>query len=81
MPGVIRRTTARRIGPLLVRVFGIFHLLDDGDAKAAADQAGEVKVGGVHRDPAHRDGGTGVFAAGRERDIEGGGGGGGVGEE
>ena len=60
---------------------GVFHLLGDGDAEAAADQPGEVGLGRVHRDAAHRDGCALVLAAPGQRDVERGGGRLGVGEE
>jgi hypothetical protein len=56
-------------------------LLGDGDAIAAADQAGEVGLGGMFRDAAHRDGGAVVLAPVGQNDVERGGGGLGVGEE
>ena len=81
VPGVIRRTTSRRIGALPVRVLRVLHLLGHGDAEAAADQAGEIGFGGVVRDAAHRDRRAGVLAALGQRDVQRGGGGFGVGEE
>ena len=59
----------------------VLHLLDHGDAEAAADQPAEIELGGVDGHAAHRDGGAGVLAATGQRDVEGGGGGFGVGEE
>ena len=81
VPGVTRRMTARLRGPLPVRALGVLHLLGDGDAETAADQAGEVGLGSVDGDAAHGNGLALMLAAAGEGDIEGGGGGFGVFEE
>ena len=81
VPGVIRRTTSRRIGAFAGARLRVLHLLGDRDAEAAADQAGEVGLGGMHRHAAHRDRLAGMLAALGQRDVERGGGGLGVGEE
>ena len=46
------------------------HLLGDGDAEAAADQAGQVGVGGVDGDAAHRDWGAAMLPALGQRDVQ-----------
>ena len=59
----------------------VLHLLGDGDAEAAADQAREVGFGRMLRHAAHRDRRAVVLAALGQRDVERGGGGFRVGEE
>jgi len=49
---------------------GVFHLLDDGDAEAAADEAGEIHFRLRHRHAAHRHRLALMLAARRERDIQ-----------
>jgi len=56
-------------------------LLGNGDPEAAADQAGEVEIGGDDRDAAHGDGHARVLAAVGEGNVERGAGRLGVGEE
>ena len=74
VPGVIRRTTSRRIGALPVRCFRVLHLLCHRDAEAAADQASEIGFGGVVRHAAHRYRRARVLSAMGQRDVQGGGG-------
>jgi hypothetical protein len=64
---VTRRTTSRRFSQPCLR---FLHLFDDGHAKSAADQAGEVGFGRVIRHAAHRDRRARVFAAMAQRDVE-----------
>ena len=68
-------------GALAGARLGVLHLFGDGDAEAAADEAGEVGLGGVDGDAAHGNGLAPVLAAAGEGDVEGGGGGFGVLEE
>src|SRR5579875_1651766 len=49
---------------------GLFHLLADGNAVAALDEAGDVAVGGVVGDAAHRDGVAVFLITGGEGDFE-----------
>ena len=60
---------------------GVLHLLGHRDAEAAADQTGEIGLGGMLRHAAHRHRRAVVLAALGQRDIERGGGGFGVSEE
>ena len=49
---------------------GLLHLIADGDFEAGADQAGDVAVGGVIRNAAHRNG-LPFFAIARgQRDLQ-----------
>ena len=47
-----------------------FDLLGDGDAVAGADQPGEIALGGMDRDAAHRDRLAAALAALGQRDVE-----------
>src|SRR5579875_3049734 len=49
---------------------GILDLLADRDLETGANQPGEIDLGGMHRNPAHRDIGALVPAAPGQRDIE-----------
>ena len=49
---------------------GFFHLLADGDAVAALDQAGDVTVSGMIWHAAHGHGLTALFVARRQSDLK-----------
>ena len=55
-----------------LRLLRVLHLLADGDPEALLHQAGDVSVGRVVRDAAHRNGAAGrVLRSGGERQLEG----------
>ena len=64
------RTTSRFIGTLPVPGLRVLHLLDNGDAKTAPDQPGEIGIGGVVRNATHRYRRPAMLAPMAQRDIE-----------
>ncbi len=70
VPGVMTRTTSRLIGSFPGAGLGVFHLLDDGDAKAPPDQPGEIGLGCVVRNATHRYWRPVMLAAMAQRDVE-----------
>jgi len=60
----------RPLGTARLGLSRVFELLDNGDPKAAPDQAGEVQLGLRDRHAAHGDGLALVLAAMGQRDVE-----------